>query len=339
MVCGKWEELDESEQLLCSKISNFCGLHLLINFAENANTVLLKYEETVQLPSSGFTKENGAVRLVRTTAKALGKRGDEKSGAYSKFKDFISDKLDEKVRLEPFSGNRFNILFVDGGVVYYYRNHIVEFLDKTVGTTNKLLSSVLKDCKVHHYIAAMKALGLVEKLVTTPLWKIIESKCHIIEMNVHYRNLLGFLESTSQSAAAIQKGESPPFPDFVNLPRGDQSSHKCDRVLQELLTESEHDNTTEEVLQVLFTSWAVYLKRAVKEHLPGGDHTEPTPQMMAKTKSVPKHNKFSESIFGILHHLSVVQPNASILANEAFVLFSLNKTHDWLENKSSDERN
>ena len=98
--------------------------------------------------------------------------------------------------LEPFSGNRFNILFVDAGVVYYYRNHIVEFLDKTVGTTNKLLSSVLKDCKVHHYIAAMKALGLVEKLVTTPLWKIIESKCHIIEMNVHYRNLLGFLEST-----------------------------------------------------------------------------------------------------------------------------------------------
>ena len=85
----------------------------------------------------------------------------------------------------------------------------------------------------------------------------------------------------------------------------------------------------------------MYLKRAVKEHLPEGDHTEPTPQMMAKTKSVPilKHNKFSESIFGILHHLSVVRPNASILANEAFALFSLNKTLDWLENKSSDERN
>ena len=58
MVCDKWEELDESEQLLCSKISNFfCGLHLLINFAKNANTVLLKYEETVQLPSSGFGRE------------------------------------------------------------------------------------------------------------------------------------------------------------------------------------------------------------------------------------------------------------------------------------------
>ena len=79
-----------------------------------------------------------------------------------------------------------------------------------------------------------------------------------------------------------------------------------------------------------------YLRRAVKDHLPGGNL--PTAEFRTVTTSVPKHNKFSESIFGIFHHLSVSRPNASLLANESFVLFSLNKTFDWLESKTVEER-
>ena len=58
---------------------------------------------------------------------------------------------------------------------------------------------------------------------------------------------------------------------------------------------------------------------------------------MAAVQPSPKHNKFSESVFRILHNLTTSHPNARALTNEA--LFTLNKTMDWLNLKSAEERN
>ena len=42
------------------------------------------------------------------------------------------------------------------------------------------------------------------------------------------------------------------------------------------------------------------------------------------------HNKFCEREFGMLDHLVAKRPNASTLANESFLAFTLNKTGSWL---------
>ena len=60
----------------------------------------------------------------------------------------------------PFRGNRFNILFYDAGAVYY-------------------LASLIKK-----FLAGCKALGLINKLVTGPLWRVIDTKdVSILDMN------------------------------------------------------------------------------------------------------------------------------------------------------------
>ena len=58
---------------------------------------------------------------------------------------------------------------------------------------------------------------------------------------------------------------------------------------------------------------------------------------MEVTKSAQKHNKFCERIFGMLGHLVTKRLNASTLANEAFIAFSINKTSEWLEIKDDNE--
>lgn len=54
--------------------------------------------------------------------------------------------------------------------------------------------------------------------------------------------------------------------------------------------------------------------------------------------SVPKHNKFSETIFGHLDRMLLEKPNISLIASEAYIMFSHNRTSQWLRNKSDEEK-
>lgn len=77
--------------------------------------------------------------------------------------------------LQPLRGNRFNILFTNAGHVYFLRHKIIELLNKT-SNSNGLLQSVLHDLETPFFISGCKALGLISKYITTPLWRVIENK-------------------------------------------------------------------------------------------------------------------------------------------------------------------
>ena len=50
------------------------------------------------------------------------------------------------------------------------------------------------------------------------------------------------------------------------------------------------------------------------------------------------HNKLPEFVFGILDRLVRIRPNASTLANEAFLLYCYNKTGKWLQDLPEEKR-
>jgi hypothetical protein len=54
--------------------------------------------------------------------------------------------------------------------------------------------------------------------------------------------------------------------------------------------------------------------------------------------SVPKHNKFSETVFGHLDRIMKEKPNISLIASEAYIMFVHNKTIDWLNGKTDQEK-
>ena len=55
------------------------------------------------------------------------------------------------------------------------------------------------------------------------------------------------------------------------------------------------------------------------------------------TNSVEKHNKFSEYVFAYYDQLLRFKPNIQTLASEAYVMFSVNRTSDWLNQKSPED--
>ena len=107
---------------------------------------------------------------------------------------------------------------------------------------------------------------------------------------------------------------------------------------EKLLDESPYDNLTGVLLQQLFTSWLSLLIKAASDHLQGGKYAVLTDATKQETKSVPRHNKFPERIFAFLDALTRFLPVASTLCNEAYIMFTLNKTGKWLNSLPEDER-
>jgi len=42
---------------------------------------------------------------------------------------------------------------------------------------------------------------LIDKLITAPLWRILEAEGHVLEMNQNFQTLLQFLERNSEDAS------------------------------------------------------------------------------------------------------------------------------------------
>lgn len=198
-----------------------------------------------------------------------------------------------------------------------------EFLEKT-SCSNGLLQSLLKDLKTPFFIAGCKALGLISKLISTPLWNVIENKqVSISMMNARFLQLLVYLNDVSENLEKYVTGECVVFDDVPI---------KKDQVYECLIKPRKFDENVIIILSVVLPALAKLIRKQYGDHLPGGCHENVEPNT---TESVDKHNKYPERVFSFVDHLLSSKPNIKTLALEAHVAFSLNKTVEWFEGKDN----
>lgn len=176
---------------MCSKVNKFfCALHLLVNMAECASPILKKFEKMHDIAEGSTdiidedqddsytiqSNEAMVITLLRFCAKCFSCGGDERCGAHADFKAYCNS-IQEKVMFVPFRGNRFNIIFLIGPVVYYHKKNILKFLKVIHGENNFIQKITLS------YI--QKPLVLVSKLVTAPFWRLIERNMNILDLNTY----------------------------------------------------------------------------------------------------------------------------------------------------------
>ena len=168
-----FNSMSDEAKIQITHVNSFrCNLHFLLGLANEANTALQKLDKISNLTDTAEFKidarmiidsEAGAVRTIRTVCKAFEKHGSEEAGVTASFKAFINCEC----RLQPFKGNRFNILFRNGGAVFYHRNNFTRYFE-CFGTPNRLLRAVKIDLGIISNIAGCRALGIVDKLITGP---------------------------------------------------------------------------------------------------------------------------------------------------------------------------
>lgn len=187
------------------------------------------------------------------------------------------------------------------------------------------------DISVPEYVAGAKALGLISRHITGPLWSLLENKSiHILEMNENYLQLVNFVLDPSQSIEAVMTGDPLVF--------GNRTIVKRDAIYDSLIQPWDHDDKVVVYLSILLPVIREVSKRLFKYNLPGGCWENVTEDMKEKSRGTSKHNKFAESVFGYLDQLMRKNPNMSILASEAYIMFTSNKTKQWLDAKSEEEK-
>ena len=158
----------------------------------------------------------------------------------------------------------------------------------------------------------------------------MQSSNSILDMSDIYSKMESKFEEWGQDALGVLQREQYLFDDgeIVN-----------DDVTDSLFEPSSEDNTVQEILQLLFKSFTLTVQRLLSDHLPGGRYYSVTDAAVIKeTRSVPTTNLAPERDFAVLDNLLSQKPNATYIALEAVILFSHNKTSEWLKGKSQNEQ-
>ena len=96
-----------------------------------------------------------------------------------------------------------NIIFYDAGALYYIADKTKDFLMYVCTNSNRLLRAVLEDLKVSEFLAGCRALGLISKIITSPLWRVLESDISILDKNEKYSHMIQCMERWAQNAEAL----------------------------------------------------------------------------------------------------------------------------------------
>ena len=268
-VVNKWDSLNLDERKSFSEMANFfCKLHLLANFATETDKVLKSFEKIILSDShenvfAFNTRESGATRLIRTACKAFHSRGSDEAGVAGYFDSFLAGQ-NKKSLFVPFIGNRFNILYYNAAALYFHFDSICSFLNSWPNP-NHLLKAVKEDVNNSVFLAEARALGIVDKLVTGPLWRIIEDRKNILEINP-------FLFRLKLKLSDLCKDASPIFSDNHNLFNSNEIVLHRDELYEKLFentNDTEFDVLTQQALEIIFHALLIILERQCVDQLPG----------------------------------------------------------------------
>ena len=222
-----------------------------------------------------------------------------------------------------YRANRFNILFYDAAATYFHRHHIFDFIS-SLPDPNNLLKAVLYDIQQKIYLSHIRALGMVDKVVTGPLWRLVEGTASILDLNGPLSHMLETLKKWSVDATPLLEQE-PLFRDM--------DIHK-DAMYNELFADqqdADFQTYTQVALEMVLTGIVLILERQAKDQLEGGKYFNPTPTQQESAKNVPTTNTVSERDFAILDILVRLKPAASSHAYEIYILWLNNKPSEWLD--------
>lgn len=118
-------------------------------------------------------------------------------------------QLDSHVNLKlcTFYGHIINVIFSMGAAVFFHRNHISEFINEYFEDKNLLVSSVYNYLNNPVFLAGCRAFGIIDKIFTGPLWRIIENTSPILDLNDVWLDFKEKVEKYSSDASELLEGK------------------------------------------------------------------------------------------------------------------------------------
>ena len=305
-----------------------------MNLGEEANKALKLFEHAATESRNPLaflsSNESGSCRLTRTACEAFHPHGSQTAGVSEYFDVHLSENGVES-KLVEFIGNLFNIIFYSSAAVFYHNSHIQDFLFKWP-SPNRLLQLVAKDIVEPVYLAGVRALGILDKIVTGPFFRLTETATSALELNPHLKRMQECVEQWSMDASPLLEGATPFDEDIVPIHR----ANIFDSLFQEQSVQLE--TLTQEALEIIFNSWIILFERKAQDPLLGGKYASLSSEQLAQAVNVPATNMASERDFGVFDLLLHLRPAARLISHEALVMWTNNKTTAWLNSLSPEDK-
>ena len=305
-----------------------------MNLGEEANKALKLFEHAATESRNPLaflsSNESGSCRLTRTACEAFHPHGSQTAGVSEYFDVHLSENGVES-KLVEFIGNRFYTIFYNSAAVFYHKSHIPDFLFKWP-SPNRLLQLVAKDIVEPVYLAGVRALGILDKIVTGPFFRLTETATSALELNPHLKRMQECVEQWSMDASPLLEGATPFDEDIVPIHR----ANIFDSLFQEQSVQLE--TLTQEALEIIFNSWIILFERKAQDPLLGGKYASLSSEQLAQAVNVPATNMASERDFGVLDLLLHLKPAARLISHEALVMWTNNKTTAWLNSLSPEDK-
>ena len=175
----------------------------------------------------------------------------------------------------------------------------------------------------------LRVLGLVDQLVTGPLWRFAEQSESVLDTCEYAEDMLRFVRRVIASPSKIFTGELPSL-----ATRYPDKFHTSGALYAEIIGNSP---PTKKLLGSLTKVFRVLESRICEEfqqYLPGGEYCHADALSREETSSAPATNRRVESGFGLLDFHYRRAPNARFFRRAAVTLFNLNGTCRWVESQS-----
>ena len=309
----------------------FCSLHPLEQFSDAANKALKKFEEEKNhnIPQAfnrkGESDTHGTLRRISDLF----------------YKDGTGDPLMVTTYLEDTGiakpnryvakilGSRLNISFHNGAGAFFLAEHISNYLN-TKDSMNGLHLCLQLELNSPVVLAGCRALGLVGKCLTDVFWsKVVEPGMTILKMAPYIQELIRTLHKLSEDASDLLRGE-------LNL-----FSRELDRSkspLNKLIEPGDTDGDTQLLLQAI--AMAMYEKAMVlfKDFQPEGRYFDPSPEVAKRATACPADNIGSERLMARFDQSVKHASHSNQSTREAKIMYSANRTADWLTSMQPTER-
>ena len=179
-------------------------------------------------------------------------------------------------------------MFYNAAGIYYLRHHLVKYLEEVHHTQNKLLQAVLRDLKHPLYLTGCRALGIVRKCITSPLWRILESPLSMSELGQEYQRMRTQFLDWLNDASNLLEG------------KGLEQVDDEDKVFHELVHSGDDSSQVLQLLQMLCRSFSLVSECLLGDHLQGVYDKTLAEDLDNETATVRKTNGRSERDFAIL---------------------------------------
>ncbi len=192
-----------------------------------------------------------------------------------------------------------------------------------------MLQSILFDINEDVYLAGVRALGIIDKLLTGPFQREVSSKGSVLDLNSMLLKLINTLQIWSENGSeAIRSHDSPLELDV-----------KKDKLFEALFEQHdpEFDAMTALAIEVAAAEMLILVERQAESQLPGGKYADPTPNQINIAKNVPRNNNLSERDMASLDAKLRHKPGATT-DNIETNMWQTNKTSLWLDSLTDEEK-